>query len=286
MFDAPVTLAAQDDVAYFSRRRRRDERGRQLYCDLAEVAPHGAWIAREETGTPIGIAFLHASEDESYVSEIYVEPGYRRQGIAWKLFAAASLDAGDLTRSGLLESDPVAGLAFFLRRGLSLQTPVLGVSGAIPSDDDLLAIAAGEYRFATERIDPVADRTAVASLDREVRGTARPLDHAYFAERAHGVVFRLEGEFVGYAYVWPDGSIGPLAAASGAYAVQFFAYALIALRRTLDASWCKALVPGTNLRILRAATRAGLSIEAVRLFASDAGVSDLSRYVGFHQLLF
>jgi hypothetical protein len=32
--------------------------------------------------------------------------------------------------------------------------------------------------------------------------------------------------------------------------------------------------------------RAGLAIEAVRLFASDGAMLDLSRYVGFHQLLF
>jgi hypothetical protein len=32
--------------------------------------------------------------------------------------------------------------------------------------------------------------------------------------------------------------------------------------------------------------RAGLTIEAVRLFASDGGMLDLSRYVAFHQLLF
>ncbi len=71
--------------------------------------------------------------------------------------------------------------------------------------------------------------------------------------------------------------------ASQSYSVQFFAFALATLRQTFGASWCTMLVPGTNIRIMRAAMRAGLTIEAVRLFASDGGMLDLSRYVGFHR---
>jgi hypothetical protein len=37
---------------------------------------------------------------------------------------------------------------------------------------------------------------------------------------------------------------------------------------------------------MRAAMKAGLAIEAMRLFASDGAMLDLSRYVAFHQLLF
>jgi len=37
---------------------------------------------------------------------------------------------------------------------------------------------------------------------------------------------------------------------------------------------------------MRAAMRAGLNIDGIRLFASDGGTLDLSRYVGFHSLLF
>jgi hypothetical protein len=46
------------------------------------------------------------------------------------------------------------------------------------------------------------------------------------------------------------------------------------------------LVPGANLRIARAALRAGLRIEAVSLLTGDAFQGDLSTYVGYHALLF
>jgi hypothetical protein len=68
--------------------------------------------------------------------------------------------------------------------------------------------------------------------------------------------------------------------------VQFFAFALATLRQTFSATWCTTLVPGTNVRIMRAAMRAGLTIEGTRLFASDNALLDLSRYSGFHDLLF
>jgi hypothetical protein len=147
-------------------------------------------------------------------------------------------------------------------------------------------MAAGEYRFRTEPLDPVAHRGALAQLDRDVRGTARPHDHLYFSEHGRGFIFARDEEITGYVYVWPSGRVGPMVVASPAYAVQFLAFGLASVRQTCGASWCTMLVPATNVRVLRAAIRARLRIEALRLFASDGGLLDLSRYVGFHQLMF
>lgn len=282
---ALIVPATADDVAHFARRRWHDEYSRKLYVDLAHVAPNGAFVAKDE-GTPIGIAIPHALEDEWFLSEIYVEPSFQMHGIGWQLLSEAAKDAGDVTRSGLLEPNELGGIAFFLRRGVGLQTPVAEVAGPIPHENELARMAAGEYRFRTEPLDPVAHRGALGQLDREVRGTARPLDHLYFSEQGRGFIFAREEEITGYAYVWPSGRIGPMVVASPAYAVQFLAFTLATLRQAYGASWCTMLVPGTNVRIMRAAMKAGLTIEAVRLFASDGAMLDLSRYVAFHQLLF
>jgi GNAT superfamily N-acetyltransferase len=280
-----VVPASNDDIAYFARRRSADEHAQKLYLDLAQAAPNGAFVAKD-VGTPIGIAFPHALEDEWFLSELYVEPSFRKRGIGAQLLQAAAQEAGDDSRSGLLASDEPAAQAFFLQRGVALQTPVIEVSGSIPHENELARMAAGEYRFITEPLEPRAHRAALSQLDREVRGSARPLDHLYCAENGRGFIFRRDEELAGYAYVWPSGRIGPLAAASQTYLVQFFAFALATLRQTFGASWCTALVPGTNVRIMRAAMRAGLTIERARLFASDNALLDLSRYVGFHELLF
>jgi GNAT superfamily N-acetyltransferase len=282
---ALVVPATADDIAYFARRRWPDEHSRKLYIDLAHVAPNGSFVAKDE-GTAIGVAIPHALEDEWFLSEIYVEPSFQMHGVGWQLLTEAAKDAGDVTRSGLLEPGELGGIAFFLRRGVAMQTPVMEIAGPIPHENELARMAAGEYRFITEALDPVAHRAALGQVDREVRGSARPLDHLYFCENGHGFIFRRDEELAGYTYVWPSGRVGPIVAASPTYLVQFLSFALAALRQTFGASWCTMLVPGTNIRITRAAMRAGLTIQAVRLFASDGAMLDLSRYVGFHQLLF
>lgn len=280
-----VVPASSEDVGYFAGRRCRDEHARSLYIDLAQSAPNGTFVAKD-VGTPIGIAIPHALEDEWFLSELYVEPSFRKRGIGAQLLSAAAQEAGDVSRSGLIAAGEMGAAAFFMQRAVALQTPVLEVAGAIPHENELARMAAGEYRFITEPLEPRGHRAAITQLDREVRGSARPLDHLYFAEHGRGFIFRRDEELAGYAYVWPSGRIGPLAAASQTYLVQFLAFALATLRQTFGASWCTALVPATNIRIMRAALRAGLTIESTRLFASDNSLLDLSRYVGFHELLF
>lgn len=280
-----IARATQDEVRAFAARRCSDEADRDLWFHLAESSPNGTWVARDEQ-TAIAIAIAHGNDDEWYLCELFVEPGFREHGIGHELLTHVAQDSGPVTRSGLLEPTESGGLAFFVRRGVAIQTPVLTVSGAIPKEEELARMAAGDYRFSTSAIDPREHGAVLDALDREVRGCARPLDHDWFAARAHGVAFFMNNEFAGYAYVWPNGRVGPLCAYSPAYLVQFFAFALASLVRAHRASWCTMLVPGTNIRVVRAAMRAGLSIEGVQLFASDGAMLDLSRYVGYHRLLF
>jgi GNAT superfamily N-acetyltransferase len=280
-----IAAASEADLREMAARRWPDESGRQLYLSLAESAPRGAWVARDE-GTPVAIGFAHALEDEWFLSELYVEPSFRRQGIGLSILREVARDAGDVSRSGMLDADAIDGMAFFLRLGVGLQVPVLRIAGAIPKEEELLPMAAGDYRFATLPIDPHAHATVLAALDREARGTARPNDHIRFAQLAAGTLLLINDEVVGYVYVWPDGRIGPMVSASAAYLTQFFGFALVSLRRTYGASWCMALVPGSNVRVTRAAVRIGLTLDQVRIFATDQPQIDLSRYIGFHALAF
>jgi GNAT superfamily N-acetyltransferase len=282
----PQILAAKEvDIRALAATRYSDESSRQLYMNLAGSGAAGCWIARD-VDEPVGIAFAHALETEWFVSELFVQPSFRGAGLGWKLLRQATADSGDVSLGGLVDGDDVAALAFFLRRGMGLHVPVLRVTGEIPKEEDLAPMVAGDYRFTAVPIDPEAMRFEINGLDREVRGSARPQDHLAFSQLAKGTAFILNDEIVGYTYVWPDGRIGPLVAASGAYLSQFFGYALMALRREYGASWCMALVPGSNVRIMRAAVRIGLTLDQVRIFATDQPQIDLSRYVGFHALAF
>jgi GNAT superfamily N-acetyltransferase len=286
MNEPQIVAAKEADIRAMATRRWPDEASRQLYINLAEAAPRSAWVARDADDTPVGIAFAHELETEWFVSELFVEPSFRGARLGWKLLRSATEDSGDVSLAGLAETEDVASLVFFLRRGMGLQVPVLRITGEIPREDELAQMVAGDYRFNAIPLDAHAHKDAIDSLDREVRGTARLTDHEGFAQLATGTSFLLNDELVGYTYVWPDGRIGPMVAASTAYLVQFLGYALMSLRRTYGASWCMALVPGSNVRILRNAVRIGMTVDQVRMFATDQPQIDLTRYVGFHALAF
>jgi GNAT superfamily N-acetyltransferase len=281
--DLAIGPAAPGEIRAIQRRRNCDDTALRLA--LASAERGAVWIARD-AGEGVGIAVAHDSEAERYVGDLYVEPSYRGTGVGGDLLVAAFSDAGDRTRAMLVDPGDAGSVALAARQRMMLREPIVRFAGAIPREEELAKMAAGDYRFEVDTIDPVSHGFGLRGLDAQTRGTARDADHERFAASATGHAFFLRGEFIAYGYVWPDGRIGPLACASQAYLVQIFAYALLSLTRTYGASWCTTLVPGSNLRIARAALRAGLRIEAVTLLAGDAFLGDLSTYVGYHSLLF
>lgn len=271
-----------DDVRRISARRNLDEATVRLSLQAAEAGR--LWLARDEAET-IGVAIAHDSEDERYLGDLFVEESYRAQGIGAQLVSAALGDADDRGRAMLLDPRSSASIALAFRNRLAPRETLARFAGAIPREEELAKMAAGDYRFEVERLDPAVHAGVLNELDRQSRGTARPGDHAQFALRATGNAFALRGEFVAYAYVWPDGRLGPMACASEAYLVQILAYALVTLQRRHSASWCTALVPGSNRRIARAALRAGLRIEETWMVAADSFIGNMATYVGYHRLL-
>jgi GNAT superfamily N-acetyltransferase len=251
-----------------------------------EAAERGLACTARDAGEVVGIAVARDSDDERYMGDLFVEPSYRGQGVAGSLVEAAFDDGADRARAALVAASDPAAQALALRFGLGLREPILRVAGAIPREEELAKMAAGDYRFQVQPIDAAVHGFALNELDRHARGTTRAADHAAFTLAATGNLFSFGGEYVGYAYVWPDGRVGPLACASEAYLVQIFAYALVTLSRSYDASWCAALVPGSNRRVARAALRAGLRVNKTYIFASETPFEGLQTYAGYHELLF
>jgi GNAT superfamily N-acetyltransferase len=276
-----VHKATPDDVRTIQVRRRADEATLRLSLELADDG--GAWIARDD-GEIIGLALASVANEEAYIGELFVEPSFRGQGIGGQLLDAAFeefLDANRMTAADLADA---ASVALAIRRGLAVVVPIFRFAGAIPKEDALARMAAGEYRFEVDAIHPRRHGFGLDALDRECRGAAAPNRHERFAPAASGHAFFLRGEFVAYAYVWPDGRVGPLAVASASYFGQIFAFALAALRRTYGASWCTVLVPGTNVRACESALRAGLRLSEPFVVGRNAPPPAFDRYVGFHRL--
>jgi GNAT superfamily N-acetyltransferase len=283
MSEAFVRRATEDETAAYARRRAGSDADAALYLFLAERAG-GAFVALDEQ-TPIGIALATRGSDELTVHDLYVEPSFRSQGIGRALLDALA-QGDELSRSGVLSVDSSDAIAFALKHGVTPQMPLMRAAGAIPRVDDLLRLAANDYRFVVRDVDVEANGYALDALDRETRGCERRSDHAYFAGESAGMAFYLHDEFVGYAYVWPSGHIGPIAASSAAYVGAFLAFAMTASVRTYGASWCSVLLPAANFRAARTALRAGLRIESQSIFATDRATHDFTRYLGHGALLF
>ncbi len=283
MSDPFVRRATDDETAAYARRRTGGDTDAALYRFLAERAG-GAFVALDEQ-TPIGIVLATRGTDELTLHDLYVETSFRGQGIGRALLEAVG-DGDDLSRSAVLPVDAPDAFAFALQHGVTPQMPLVRAAGAIPRGDDLLRLAASDYRFVVRDVDVNAHGYALDALDRETRGCERRADHTYFTGASAGMAFFLNDEFVGYAYAWPSGHIGPVAASSASYIGAFLAFAMTASVRTYGASWCSVLLPAANLRAARTALRAGLRVESQATFATDAATGDLTRYLGYHTLLF
>lgn len=277
-----VERASVDDVRAVQARRHVDE----LTMRVSLVSADGgtAWVARDD-GDSIGLALCDSMEAERYLGDVYVSPSFRGHGVGTRLVEAAFEDSGEATRAIVVDLADASGVALVTQFGLPHHDVVLSLSGAIPREEALAAMAAGDYRFEVSALDPVGHSFALNALDREARGAVRPEAHRVWSAAAMGQAFFNQREFVGYAYVWPDGRIGPCAVASGAYARQIFAFSLLTLQRSYGASWCTLVTPASNLRVTRAALRSGLRIDGTFAIARDAR-SELDRYIGFHKLAF
>lgn len=279
---AEIAIASLDDVRQIQRRRDLDELSIRLSLQVVERS--GVWVARDE-GEVIGIAVTRDTQDERFLGDLFVEPSYRGAGIAASMIEAAFGARDDAGRAILFRADDAAALSLALRFRMAPNEALIRFAGAIPREEELAKMAAGDYRFEVAAIDAAMHAGALNELDRQARGTIRAGEHEEFARSAAGHAFFLAGECIGYAYVWPDGHVGPMACASEAYLVQILAYALVTLQRIYSATWCTALVPGSNRRIARAALRAGLRIEESFLLAHDSFIGEMSTYIAYHRLL-
>jgi GNAT superfamily N-acetyltransferase len=278
-------VPADDERLEEIARRHFGEESVALLLGMARSDRDGAWLALDES-TPIGMCVAHDLEDERYVSPVVVEAGFRGQGIARELLARALGDTSSVRPSALIDIAQASAMAFALKSGLALRVPVTSVAGAIPHDDVLLELAGGMQHFGVKPLDPFAQSHALDAIDRLVRGSARPRDHQELFSLGSGSAFFVDDELIGYAYVRRDGRIGPLAAVAATYVAPLFAYSMAAIRREFGASWCTALIPGVDMRAIRLALRAALTVERSYVFAGDVAIGELECYVGGDPVLF
>ena len=208
----------------------------------------------------VGFASSMARGGAWHLASLFILPEFQGQGLGRELLDRAWGD-GYAWRTTLTDAIQPISNGMYARRGLIPTAPLLQLAG-----DADLAEPPG--------LDPSEpEPAALASLDLAAYGFDRAVDHAYWSEHIAATLWRLDGEPVAYSYSWPNGRIGPLAAANQESA----GLALTAALAQQGNGPAIVVAPGTAAPLIEAALAAGLRMQAppgLLLMSGDAKPPD------------
>jgi GNAT superfamily N-acetyltransferase len=226
-----------------------------------------------EDPDPVGFSAAVVRDGVWFLSQLWVAPARQNEGIGSALIDEA-LSWGHGASAFTVVSSPHPGAqTLYLRRSmfpLWMQVDMAGDAGeadSLPADFTPLSDE---------------DQTWLDEIDRDVRGIARPVDHAFWRRSATGIGFRRAGRGIGYVYVWPPGGwsakpkskIGP-----GAVRDPRDMPGLLAGALELCSGDVAVAVPSTNWSALNELARLGFRMSATNTFMASRALPDASRYL-------
>ena len=222
---------------------------------------------------PVGFSAAVVRDGVWFLSQLWVVPKRQGTGIGSALLDEA-LRWGEGASAFTVVSSPHPGAqTLYMRRSmypLWMQVDLFGEAGD-----------AGELPDGFEALSD-DDQPWLDEIDREVRGVARPVDHAFWREAATGIAFRRDGQAHGYVYVWPPGGwaaqprskIGP-----GGVLDPRDMPRLVSAALHLSGGAVSAAVPSTNWSALNELVRAGFRLSVTNTFMASRPLPDGSRYL-------
>jgi GNAT superfamily N-acetyltransferase len=238
-----------------------------LYSHLFET---GIFHVAQDGERIVAICCGVVREQIWFLSMFWVLPEQRVRGLGRPLLEQVTAEArarGAQTLCTWSSIDFVA-VASYLRLGMMPAGPVLTFSGECSNEP------AAPDGVELRQLQP----DVASSIDAVVRGTPRPLDHAFFRAR-QGSAGQLErgGQPIGYFYA-SQGVIGPAAWLEPEHAPLVLAAALREARRQ-QANKVRLMVPGVNQAALAAALAAGLKLSGAAHFMTSASFGRLEQYL-------
>lgn len=237
-----------------------------LYTHLFET---GVFHVAQEGERIVGICCGVARDKIWFLSMFWVLPDQRVQGLGRPLLEQVTTEArarGAQTLCTWSSIDFVA-IANYLRLGMMPAGPVLTFSGECTSEP------APPSGVQLRELSP----DVASAIDSVVRGTPRPLDHAFFRAR-EGSAWQVEreGTPVGYFYA-SQGVIGPAAWLDPGDAEYILAAALREACRQQPK--VRLMIPGANQAALTAALAAGLKLTGSAHFMTSGPFGQLAQYL-------
>lgn len=231
---------------------------------LQHVLGTGAVFVAEESA-PVGFSSAVVRDGVWYLAQLWVLPEHHGRGVGAALIDAAlewGTGAGAFT---VVSSQHPSAETLYMRRSMFpvwTQLELRGPRTNPPSMPDGISDLSGE------------DQGWVDRLERETRGAARPEDHSFFRSEARGLALRRHGKPAGYVYVWPDGRVGPGAAAAS---TDIPLLVRAGFHLGAERTWCA--VPSANWAALKELASFGFRTAGSSLFMASQPWPDGSRYL-------
>jgi GNAT superfamily N-acetyltransferase len=251
------------------------------YAFALREEPEGFFIA-EDAQKVVGATISWVRGSLWFLSHLFILPEYQGRGIG-KVLLNRTLEncirvGADLLSVITMAFNP-ASIALYMGKGMY---PIESIY--------LLSLRPGSARNTPES-PPGTSREVlgrssrqwedISLIDEEVLGISRARHHQFFQEdkKVKGYLLRYKGRAVAYAYLWPDGRIGPLAALQDA-PYKDVLKAFIRLARDLSPE-LTMMVPGSNKTALGVAFSLGFTIRKPYLLLSSRPFGIWERYI-FH----
>jgi GNAT superfamily N-acetyltransferase len=250
-----------------------------FYAFALKEEPEGFFVA-EDGRNVVGATISWVRSHLWFLSHLFILPAYQGQGVGKALLKRTRAYGNNLKagiRSVITMAFNPASIALYMKNGmypieniylLSLEA---GKTGGIPESSTGIS---GEGLGKSP-----GQRDELGLIDEEVLGISRPLHHRFFQESklASGYLLRYKGRAAAYAYIWPDGRIGPVAALKDApYKDVLNAFISLARKQCPELSM---MVPGSNKIALEIAFSLGFTISMPYLLLSSQPFGVWDRYL-------
>ena len=205
---SPDALDPTDDAVREAEWLRRQS----LFEHLTATADR-AWVAVDEAEHVVGYARSILRDDVRELTEFFVLPTVQGGGVGRELLGRAFPAEGAHHRT-IVATLELPALARYLKTGLVAQA-LLGYFSRAPevveveTDLEIVPIA-GPAASPDGAVDVEAALEAIGAIDRAILGHRRDADHRWLLGDRTGLLFRRDGQVVGYGYV--GNGVGPLAA--------------------------------------------------------------------------
>ena len=246
-----------------------------MVAGYRHVAKTGIFRVATIDDQPVALACATLRERQWFLSGFWAKPSVRLHGIGGPLLREV-VDEG--RRHGaesfyVWASVDEAALAAYMKVGMLPGTQLFTFQG----EPTRLPAARAGYTTAPLTYD------AIASLDRELVGVGREIDHSYWRERGFTsrVVMR-DGGVVGFYYL-VAGLIGPAGWVSETDGEETLG---LAIREAASQGAVAITAPGMNHLALRTALSCGLRLIRTSHLLWTSPIGDMTRYVPSGPMLF